>query len=263
MKKRNITKLALAALIALAFTSCVPDIDLAGHAWTSNTYCFDGGERVDTEFALVCTSTNSGTLFISQTYAGEDMGICFAMPFTYTWDDNQGTATATLEFPEDLKGRKSMSKGTYTFKINMYYTKTEGMVVTSSDIERVLEIPCTSMALTKNDFAKPSAMTGTRWSVEFDEAIDAPDDMSMTAHYRYELEFVSTTAAVLNLNYTEDGGDAENMNWNVNYTYADGVGLTSISFYGETVKGGFYMPDDTHMTFTDGENRLNLVKQSK
>ena len=259
------TAIKLISLLAAVLTmaACQPDIDLVGYAWTSSNYYYEDGERVDYEFAFVCTSASSGTLFVSVTYEGEANGMCLAMPFTYTWDDNQGTATATLEFPEDLKGRKSMSKGTYSFTINMYYTKTEGMVVTSSDIERVLEIPCTSMALTKNDFAKPSAMTGTRWSVGFDEAIDAPDNMSMTAHYRYELEFVSTTSAVLNLNYTEDGGEAENMNWNVNYTYADGVGLTSISFYGETVKGGFYMPDDTHMTFTDGENRLNFVKQNK
>jgi hypothetical protein len=248
----------LAAVFTL--TACVPDIDLAGNAWTSNSNYYEDGERVDTEFALVCTSTNSGTLFISITYDDEPMGMCLAMPFTYTWDDNHGTATATLEFPEDWKGRKSMDKGTYSFTINMDYTKTEGLVVTSSDIERMLGVPCTKLNLTKNSYAKPSAMTGTRWMMDFDYSYDDYDS-EYTEHYRYELEFVSATAAVLNMSMTEDGDEAENMRWNVNYTYSGGVGRTSIYFDGETVKGGFYMTDDTHMTFTDGMNRLNLVKQ--
>lgn len=258
------TTIRLIAVLAAVFTmtACVPDIDLAGNAWTSNSTISYDGERADYEFALVCTSASSGTLFISMTYEDEPMGMCFAMPFTYTWDDNHGTATATLEFPEDWKGRKGMAKGTYSFAIDMDYTKTEGLVVTSSDIERMMEVPCTKLNLTKKDYAKPSAMTGTRWAMDFDWAIELPDDGgSETEHYSYELEFVSATAAVLNLSMTEDGDESENMRWNVNYTYSGGVGHTSIYFDGETVKGGFYMPDANHMTFTDGMNRLNLVKQ--
>ena len=232
------TTIRLIAVLAAVFTmtACVPDTDLAGYAWTSSGYYYEDGERADYEFALVCTSANSGTLFVSMTYDSDPVGMCLAMPFTYTWDDNHGTATATLEFPEDLKGRRGIAKGTYTFTINMSYTKTEGLVVSISDIERMLEFPCTNMGLSKKDYAKPS-------------------------HYLYELEFVSATAAVLNLGMTEEGDEAENMRWNVNYTYSGGVGHTSIYDEGMTVNGGFYMPDADHMTFTDGMNRLNLVKQ--
>lgn len=258
--KASIRLIAMLAAV-LTMTACQPDIDLAGYAWTSSGYYYEDGERADYEFALVCTSANSGTLFVSMTYDSDPVGMCLAMPFTYTWDDNHGTATATLEFPEDLKGRKGMAKGTYTFKINMSYTKTEGLVVSSSDIERIFEVPCTGMVLTKKNYAKPSAMTGTRWAMEYDETIDVPEGENLTAHYCYELEFVSTTAAVLNISMTEEGDETENMRWNVNYSYSGGVGSTSIYADGETVKGGFYMPDATHMTFTDGMNRLNLVKR--
>ena len=256
------TTIRLIAVLAAVFTmtACVPDTDLAGYAWTSSGYYYEDGERADYEFALVCTSANSGTLFVSMTYDSDPVGMCLAMPFTYTWDDNHGTATATLEFPEDLKGRRGIAKGTYTFTINMSYTKTEGLVVSSSDIERMLEFPCTNMGLSKKDYAKPSAMTGTHWTMEFDYSYDGMDSEEST-HYLYELEFVSATAAVLNLGMTEEGDEAENMRWNVNYTYSGGVGHTSIYDESMTVNGGFYLPDADHMTFTDGMNRLNLVKQ--
>ena len=255
MKKRNIITLT-AALAVLTFTSCVPDIDLAGNAWTNTGYYYEDGERVTTELTLVCTSTNSGTLFISERYSGDPMGSCFAMPFTYTWNDNQGTATATLEFPEDWKSGKASPKGTYTFSISMYYTKTEGLVISSSDIEQMLEIPCTSLGMVKKEHAKPTNMTGTRWVMEFDDTIDIPEGGTETTHYHYELHFISAATATLALT-SEDW----NERWSINYTYADGVGRTSINFDGENVNGGFYMPNENTMLFSDGMNGLYFVKQ--
>lgn len=258
------TTIRLIAVLAAVFTmtACVPDTDLAGYAWTSTGYYEEDGERVNTELTLVCTSSNSGTLFLSENYGDDAMGFCLVMPFTYTWDDNQGTATATLEFPEDWKGRKASPKGTYTFTISMYYTKTEGLVITSSGIEQMLEVPCTGLNMVKKEYAKPTNMTGTRWAMEFDNTIDIPEGGTETTHYRYELEFVSATGAILNLVMSEEGDDEPTTErWNVNYTYADGVGHTSIYFDGENVNGGFYMPDATHMLFSDGMNGLIFTKQ--
>ena len=147
IRNSKLTFIAI-ALMALTFTSCVPDIELAGYVWTATGGYYEEGHLVNTELAMVCTTPNSGTLFLSEIY-DDEMGFCFVMPFTYTWDDNQGTATATFEIPDDWKGRKSLSKGTYTSTISMYYTKTEGLVVTSSDIERLLEFPCTGLNLVK------------------------------------------------------------------------------------------------------------------
>lgn len=254
------TTIRLIAVLAAVFTmtACVPDTDLAGYAWTYDNIITYDNDPARYECVLVCTSSSSGMLFIGLTYEDEARGICFAMPFTYTWDDNEGTATATLEFPDEWKGK---AKGTYTFSFNMYYTKTEGLVVSSRDIEHLFELPCTGLNMVKKDHAKPAAMTGTRWVMEFEEIVDIPEGGVDTNHYHYELDFVNQTGAVLNLSMTDVYDEVENMRWNVNYTYSEGVGRTSIYFDGENIKGGFYMPDDTHMTFTDGENWLNFVKQ--
>lgn len=253
------TTIKLFTLLATIFTmtACTHDIDLAGYAWTGSGSYTEDGERIDNEFALVCTSTSEGTLFLSENYGNEPMGFCLAMPFTYTWDDNKGTVTAKLELPDGWKGK---AKGTYAFRLPINYTKNEGLVMDLSNLRMMLELPYPSINLTQKEYAKPADMTGTRWTMEFDGDIYGSEER-LTSHYRYELEFVNSSAAVLNLSMTEEGDEAENMRWNVNYTYSKGVGRTSIYFDGETVKGGFYMPDDTHMTFSDGENLLNLVKQ--
>lgn len=250
---------AVGLLIVGLFTACVPDIELSGYAWTANGQQTIDHQKVETELALVCNSPNGGMLFLSESYPDE-MGFCMAMPFTYTWNDNEGTATATLEIPDELYDRKDVGKMKQNLTINMYYTKTEGLVVTSSDIEHLLEFPCTGMQLKKKDFAKPASMVGTRWVAEIDDEIDFSDNE--TAHHRYDLEFVNDKGAVLVLTMSEEGSDeSEVERWNVNYSYSNGVGTTSIYSFGETFQGGFFMPDDTHMTFSDGENLLRFVKQ--
>lgn len=257
---RHLFKLAAVVLLTSGlFTACVPDIELSGYAWTANGKQTVDHQKVETELALVCNSTSSGMLFLSESYPDE-MGFCLAMPFTYTWNDNEGTATATLEIPDELYDRKDVGKMKQNLTINMYYTKTEGLVVTSSDIEHLLEFPCTGTQLTKKDFAKPASMVGSRWVAEIDDEIDFSDNE--TAHYRYDLEFVNDKGAVLVLTMSEEGSDeSEVERWNVNYSYSNGVGTTSIYLFGETAQGGFFMPDDTHMTFSDGENLLRFVKQ--
>ncbi len=257
--KRTLKIAAVGLLIVGLFTACVPNIELSGYAWTANGQQTIDHQKVETELALVCNSPNGGMLFLSESYPYE-MGFCMALPFTYTWNDNEGTATATLELPDDYLDRKGVAKMKKDLKINMHYTKTEGLVVTSNDIEHLLEFPCTNTPMTKKDFAKPASLVGTRWVAEIDDEIDFSDNE--TAHYRYELEFVNDKGAVLVLIMKEDGSDESEMErWNVNYSYSNGVGSISIYSFGETAKGGFYMPDDNHMTFSDGENLLKFVKQ--
>ncbi|MCR5822541.1 MAG: hypothetical protein K6F85_06475 [Bacteroidales bacterium] len=249
MKTRNIT-LAAAALLSMAFTACVPDIDLKGHAWTGNANYNEDGERINNEFALVCNSDNSGTLFISETSADDPMGLCLVMPFSYTWDDNNGTATIKYENPEEQK--------TQTFTMPLSYTKTEGLVAYLDNLKTLLDIPYPNINLTSKNYANPSSLVSTHWVMDFDEEIGEEEEI----HYHYELEFVNATGAVLSLTTTEGGEENLEDRWNVNYTYSNGVGHTSIYFFGETIKGGFYLPDATHMIFSDGENRLNLVKKN-
>ena len=236
-------KLSIAFLLMAAlFAACKPEIELSGSAWSNSiSGADDDGDHYTATYTMVCNTASSGMLFLTVSYADDEMPFCFAMPLTYTWDDNQGTATATLTFPEE---------GTMSFSIPLSWSKTTGLQASFNSIEHAFGIGG-PIELEKKSFAKPSSMEGTTWT------------MSISGEYdecNYELEFVNATGAVLNLALVE-GDYTENMRWNINYTYSGGIGITSIYFDGENIKGGFYMPDDTHMLFSDGENGLLLTKQ--
>ena len=237
--------LRLAALVLLMtgiMTACTPEQELAGSAWGNYVSGTDSdGDHYTATYTMVLNTSSSGMLFLSISYADDEMPFCFAMPLTYTWDDNQGTATATLSIPEE---------GTQTFSIPVTWSKTTPLSASFNQIAQVFGIGW-PLELEQKSFAKPASMDGTTWTVEFDEDMD---------HFVYELKFVSASAAVLNLTMVE-GEDSENMRWNVNYSYSEGIGTTSIFWEGENIRGAFYMPDATHMIFSDGENGLNLVKQ--
>ncbi len=236
-------KLSIAFLLMAAlFAACKPEIELSGSAWSNSVSgADDDGDHYTATYTMVLNTSSSGMLFLSISYADDEMPFCFAMPLTYTWDDNQGTATATLTIPEE---------GTMSFNIPLSWSKTTGLQASFSSIEHTFEIGG-PIELEQKTFAKPSSMDGTTWTVEFDDEMD---------HFVYELNFVSATAAVLNLTMVE-GEDSENMRWNVNYSYSEGIGTTSIFWEGENIRGGFYMPDATHMLFSDGENGLTFTKQ--
>ena len=237
--------LRLAALVLLMtgiMTACTPEQELAGSAWGNSVSGTDSdGDHYTATYTMVLNTSSSGMLFLSISYADDEMPFCFAMPLTYTWDDNQGTATATLTIPEE---------GTMSFNIPLSWSKTTGLQASFSSIEHTFEIGG-PIELEQKSFAKPSSMDGTTWTMN----ISGDDE-----EYNYELKFVNATGAVLNLALVE-GDYTENMRWNINYTYSSGLGITSIYFDGENIKGGFYMPDDTHMLFSDGENGLLLTKQ--
>ena len=237
--------LRLAALVLLMtgiMTACTPEQELAGSAWGNSVSGTDSdGDHYTATYTMVLNTSSSGMLFLSISYADDEMPFCFAMPLTYTWDDNQGTATATLTIPEE---------GTMSFNIPLSWSKTTGLQASFSSIEHTFEIGG-PIELEQKSFAKPSSMEGTTWTMN----ISGDDE-----EYNYELKFVNATDAVLNLTMVE-GEDSENMRWNVNYSYSEGIGTTSIFWEGENIRGGFYMPDDTHMLFSDGENGLSFTKQ--
>lgn len=237
--------LRLAALVLLMtgiMTACTPEQELAGSAWGNSVSGTDSdGDHYTATYTMVCNTASSGMLFLTVSYADDEMPFCFAMPLTYTWDDNQGTATATLTIPEE---------GTMSFNIPLSWSKTTGLQASFSSIEHTFEIGG-PIELEQKSFAKPASMDGTTWT------------MSISGEYdecNYELEFVNATGAVLNLALVE-GDYTENMRWNINYTYSGGIGTTSIYADGENIKGGFYMPDENTMLFSDGENGLLLTKQ--
>lgn len=240
---KNALRLAALVLLMAGFmTACTPEQELAGSAWGNSVSGTDSdGDHYTATYTMVLNTSSSGMLFLSISYADDEMPFCFAMPLTYTWDDNQGTATATLTIPEE---------GTMSFNIPLSWSKTTGLQASFSSIEHTFEIGG-PIELEQKSFAKPSSMEGTTWTMN----ISGDDE-----EYNYELKFVNATGAVLNLAMVEDEY-TENMRWNINYTYSGGLGSTSIYFDGENIKGGFYMPDDTHMIFSDGENGLLLTKQ--
>ncbi len=240
--KQTIKLAAAVLLMAALFAACKPEIELAGSAWSNAVSGTDSdGDHYTATYTMVCNTASSGMLFLTVSYADDEMPFCFAMPMTYTWDDNQGTATATLTIPEE---------GTMSFNIPLSWSKTTGLQASFSSIEHTFEIGG-PIELEQKSFAKPSSMEGTTWTMN----ISGDDE-----EYNYELKFVNATGAVLNLTMVE-GEDSENMRWNVNYSYSEGIGATSIFWEGENIRGGFYMPDATHMLFSDGENGLSFTKQ--
>lgn len=237
--------LRLAALVLLMtgiMTACTPEQELAGSAWGNSVSGTDSdGDHYTATYTMVLNTSSSGMLFLSISYADDEMPFCFAMPLTYTWDDNQGTATATLTIPEE---------GTMSFNIPLSWSKTTGLQASFSSIEHTFEIGG-PIELEQKTFAKPSSMEGTTWTMN----ISGDDE-----EYNYELKFVNATSAVLNLALVE-GDYTENLRWNVNYSYSEGIGTTNIFWEGENIRGAFYMPDATHMLFSDGENGLSFTKQ--
>lgn len=240
--KQTLKLAATLLLMAGLFAACKPEIELAGSAWSNSVSGTDSdGDHYTATYTMVCNTASSGMLFLSISYADDEMPFCFAMPLTYTWDDNQGTATATLTIPEE---------GTMSFNIPLSWSKTTGLQASFSSIEHTFEIGG-PIELEQKSFAKPSSMEGTTWTMN----ISGDDE-----EYNYELKFVNATGAVLNLALVE-GDYTENMRWNINYTYSGGIGTTSLYADGENIKGGFYMPDENTMLFSDGENGLLLTKQ--
>ena len=125
--KQTIRLAALALLLAVATTACTSKFEIAGSAWGGSLNMTENdGEDYTTTFTLVLNSSNSGMLFVSVDY-GEPMTECVAMPVSYTWDGESGTANATLNLP----GEPSQ-----TFVIPLSYSKSSGL---TADLSRMGE----------------------------------------------------------------------------------------------------------------------------
>ena len=247
MKTKFFSIITIIALTALCFTSCVPDQEIAGARWNASWSGADSdGDPCTTTVDLVLNTESTGMLFINQKYADEGIGGGFAIPITYTWDDNHGTATGTFEYESDDNGNH-----THTATIDLDYTKTDGFRISAhGELDNWFGL--TLLALTRKDYVKNPALDGTRWVSEFEE------DGST---YHYEISFVSAGAALISLQYSDGYGEGGSDRWNVAYSLNSGLGTTTISFYGMTVSGGFFLSDAMHLTFCDGENFLQFTKE--
>lgn len=244
--KQTIKSVALALLASLLFASCVPDIDLAGSAWSGDAYTDDEGQTLKTTLTLVCNTADSGLLFVAED-DGSPWPLCHCLPLSYSWTDNHGSATATLSIPDDIMQR---------YRLDLDYTKAEGLRITTlTTMSTDLELPgIVNFGLKEKHLAKPATLAGTTWK---------------QSHYNewngdsivYELHLVGTTTGVLNVTAASIDGHRETERANVSYSYHGGAGTVSATDGNESVSGGFYLPDDNHLFFALGEFSLTLTKQ--
>lgn len=236
----------LALLAAVLFASCVPDIDLAGSAWSGDAYTDDEGQTIKTTLTLVCNTADSGLLFVAEDDGGP-WPLCHCLPLSYSWSDNHGTAIATLAIPDDIMQR---------YRLDLDYTKAEGLRITTlTTMSTDLELPgIVNFGLKEKHLAKPATLAGTTWK---------------QSHYNewsgdsivYELHLVGNTTGVLNVTASFIDGHRETERANVSYSYHGGAGTVSATDGNESVSGGFYLPDDNHLFFALGEFSLTLTKQ--
>lgn len=237
----------MALLAAVLFASCVPDIDLAGSAWSGDAYTTDDeGQTLKTTLTLVCNTADSGLLFVAEDDGGP-WPLCYTMPMNYSWTDNHGTATATLAIPDAIMQR---------YRLDLDYTKAEGLRITApTTMSTDLELPgIVNFGLKKKHLAKPATLVETTWK---------------QGHYNewngdsivYELHLVGTTTGVLNVTVVDIDGHRETERANVSYSYHGGAGTVSATDGDESVSGGFYLPDDNHLFFALGDFGLTLTKQ--
>lgn len=254
-------KLSIAFLLMAAlFAACVPDQDIAGARWSDTWIYTEEGEQFTVNLDLVLNTESTGTLFLNETHSGMPMGGGFAIPVNYTWDDNHGTATGTVDLTELYMAKTVLPKGGQAVTLDMDYTKVEGFRVTlGGELGQWFGI--VNHTLQRKEYVKNPALEGTTWLAEWDEQDEDWGGELGVHHYRYEMNFTSGTAAVLNMQYTDPDGDTMDDRWNVNVSMTNGLGTTSIYFDGETAQGGFYLPDAQHLTFCDGASFIQFSKQ--
>lgn len=234
----------LALLAAVLFASCVPDIDLAGSAWSGDAYTDDEGQTIKTTLTLVCNTADSGLLFVAEDDGGP-WPLCHCLPLSYSWCDNHGTAIATLSIPDDIMQR---------YRLDLDYTKAEGLRITTlTTMSTDLELPgIVNFGLKEKHLAKPSTLAGTTWKQGLYNEWESDSIV---------LHFVGTTTGVLNVTAVDIDGHRETERANVSYSYHGGAGTVSVTDGNESVSGGFYLPDDKHLFFALGESSLTLTKQ--
>lgn len=258
--------MAIASLF-FALTACGGDdkkeIELAGTAWSGFQTAVNNDGTTLLDVTFICASASEGTLFIKISETDCSESECLVVPFGYTWNDNQGTVSGTYQFSYEKRkeGGSESSKGTITIAMTIGYTDAEGLTLDLGNAANVFELPVSTIRLSKKNIAKPSAMTGTQWVSEFDGTTLDWDFTQINVHYRYVVNFVSTTAATISMTMAGSGDDVATEQWNATYTYGEGVGHTQIIEDGDCYYGGFFLTDASHMVFSDGETGMDYVKQ--
>lgn len=246
--------IATALLAVAVLASCGKTIRLEGYAWNASvTSTDDDGDRMTLEVNMFCTSDKEGTLFICEKYSHNPIPDGLALPFTYTWDDNVGTITATYIDPE-IDG-----VGTSTISIPMNYTKTTGLVVDLGNLYRkeMIDMNPAGFSLEKKEIYKAGNLKGTEWQCRFEDVLSPGGG----ADYAYFLHFNSSTDAKLTM--YRDGFYGGTEEWDVTYSYDDGVGkmtLRWVSYPEDTFEGYFYLPDSQHLVYCDGESHLSMER---
>lgn len=243
--KQTFKSVALTLLASFLFASCVPDIDLAGSAWSGDAYTTDDeGQTLKTTLTLVCNTADSGLLFVAEDDGGS-WPLCYCLPLSYSWSDNHGSATATIDIPGVLAR---------SYRLDLDYTKAEGLRITApTTMSTDLELPgIVNFGLKEKHLAKPATLAGTTWEHGLYNEWESDSIV---------LHFVGNTTGVLNVTAVDIDGHRETERANVSYSYHGGAGTVSATDDGESVSGGFYLPDDNHLFFALGDVGLTLTKQ--
>lgn len=235
------TALFIVLIAYLLAASCRKDVELAGHLWTT-TYIINGsdGERCKVDINLLCNSENSGVLFISETYDSDPMPYGSALPFSYTWDGDDGSV--------------SIASGASCINLPIEYEKAEhySLNLDLSGLRDYYPYLAMEFALGKKEYYAPVTVDGSHWEFGFGEPSES---------YLYVLDF-SADSAALNLTYTA-GDEEQHAGWGISYTFANGVGdmrITNNAGYFGSFHGYFYLPDDGHLMFYDSENVLPMSR---
>lgn len=252
MKNRK-QLIAAALLAALMLASCGKKIDLEGYAWNGTVSGTDSdGDRVTLTVAMLCATDKAGTLFLGENYEGEPLEDGFALPFTYSWDDNQGTLTATYSNPEEN------GVGTVTLSLPVSYTKTEGLRLDLRNLYKkgLVPLDVIDFGLAKTEIYKAGNLKETEWQMEFEDRVGL--DKATSTYFLY---FQSATRGELHLT---QGGFVGPISWDMTYSYADGVGAATLRgrglAEGDAFDAYFYLPDSRHLVFCDGESYLTMEK---
>lgn len=222
--------------LTLMLAACGHDIDVQGYRWHTTSTLANDDAVLDID--LVVNAANGGVLFLAETYANDPVPYGSALPFTYTWDGNSGTI--------DITG------GTCRLPLVLVHNTTgEGKLeVDMSPLRIYHPYLAETYTLDRMTFHRAPSVAGTVWL--FSVADNG---------YIYTLA-LGDTSGTLRLVRTTSEGDSTYAAWDIaNYSLSDGIATMVIRnvMFNEKYNGYFYMPDDRHLCFFDGESMLPFV----
>ena len=206
---------------------------------------------------MLCNSDKDGVLFISEEYDDDPEPDGFAIPFTYTWDDNQGTLTAeVISYRLD-----TLTRETTTIPIN--YSKTTGLLMDLCNLYHlnVIALDPVGFGLERKTLYNAESLTNTEWQYSSDNVIGPGGGIELS----YYLFFPSSTAA--KLTYYQGGFYGGTWEFDGTYHYANGVGKIALNAGGwfvneETHEGYFFLPDAQHLVLCDDESYILLDRMT-